>query len=165
MRYLIRSKCVVMLVAGMLAFFAAADATARCLTDQVDLRGEWGSARFEVEIADTPASRNQGLMNRPSMPRFSGMLFIYESPTRASFWMRNTLIPLDMLFVDETGLVTRIHENAVPLDETPIFGGDQVLMVLEFNGGMAARLGITEGSQLRHARLPQDTALWPCKAP
>lgn len=164
MPHLIRSKFFVMIVAGVLALFSAANASARCMPDHVDVQGPWGSARFAVEIADTPAARNQGLMHRSSMPRFSGMLFIYEAPTQASFWMRNTLIPLDMLFVDQTGLVTHLHQNAIPLDETPIYGGDQVLMVLEINGGMAARLGITEGSVLRHARLPQDAALWPCDA-
>ncbi len=96
------------------------------------------------------------------MPAMEGMLFIYDRPQPASFWMRNTLIPLDMLFLDETGTVTRIHENAVPEDETPIPGGDAVLSVLEINGGMAARFGIEEGSQLRHPDLPQDVAAWPC---
>nr|WP_223814347.1 DUF192 domain-containing protein [Roseicitreum antarcticum] len=137
---------------------------ARCLPGQVDLRGPWGTARFSVEIADTPETRNQGLMFRENMPRFAGMLFIYQAPQSASFWMRNTLIPLDMLFVDAAGEVTRIHHDAVPLDETPIFGGDDVLMVLEINGGMARRLGITEGTALRHARVPQAGALWPCDA-
>lgn len=140
----------------------AAPLAAACRDDQVEMRGPWGAARFSVEVADTDATRARGLMHRESMPQRAGMLFIYDSPRRASFWMRNTLIPLDMIFADETGLVTRVHSRAVPLDETPIDGGDDVLMVLEINGGLAERFGIAEGSELRHPRLDQDTAAWPC---
>lgn len=113
-------------------------------------------------MADDPQERAKGLMFVEEMPAMKGMLFIYEQPQPASFWMRNTLIPLDMLFLDQTGTVTRIHENAVPLDESPIPGGDAVLSVLEINGGMAERLGIEVGSELRHPDLPQDVAAWPC---
>ena len=76
--------------------------------------------------------------------------------------MRNTLIPLDMIFADETGTVTHVHENAVPLDETPIPGGDDVLLVLEVNGGMAGAIGIVVGSQIRHPALDTTLAVWPC---
>ncbi len=136
-----------------------------CAPSQVDLRGDWGNARFAVEIADDGAERARGLMFRESMPTMSGMLFIYERPQPLAFWMRNTLIPLDMLFVDDTGTVVKIHKNAVPLDETSLSGGpDPLLAVLEVNGGMTTRLGITEGSQLRHPFMPQDVAAWPCVA-
>ncbi|QFU08411.1 hypothetical protein PARPLA_03010 [Rhodobacteraceae bacterium THAF1] len=101
-------------------------------------------------------------MNVESMPTMQGMLFVYESEQPASFWMRNTLIPLDMLFMDDSGTITHIHENAVPLDETPIPGGDKVRAVLEINGGLSARLGIEEGTVLRHPALPQDEAAWAC---
>lgn len=142
---------------------AAAQAQSGCREDQVDLRGNWGQVRFAVEIADTDDTRATGLMHRENMPRFSGMLFIYDRPDRAVFWMENTLIPLDMLFVDETGRVSHIHHEARPLDRTPIDGGADVLMVLEINGGMARRLGITEGSALRHPRLDPAKAVWPCE--
>ncbi|NBB98319.1 MAG: DUF192 domain-containing protein [Alphaproteobacteria bacterium] len=138
-------------------------AVAQCAPDRVDLRGDWGQARFSVEVVDTPESRAQGLMFRESLPRSAGMLFIYEAPTVASFWMRNTLIPLDMLFVDPEGRVSHIHHDARPGDETPIPGGDNVLMVLEINGGLARVLGIETGSALRHPRLDQTDALWPCE--
>ena len=137
-------------------------AFAACSEDAVELRGDWGSARFAVDVADDPQERAKGLMFVEEMPAMKGMLFIYERPQPASFWMRNTLIPLDMLFLDETGTVTHIHENATPLDETPIPGGDAVLSVLEVNGGMAERLGIDVGSVLRHPDLPQDVAVWAC---
>jgi hypothetical protein len=141
---------------------AAGGVSAACSESAVDLRGDWGSARFTVEVADDAAERAQGLMNRPSMPRSAGMLFLYEAPQRATFWMRNTLIPLDMIFMDPTGTVTRIHENAVPLDETTIDGGPGVQAVLEINGGLARAVGIDVGSELRHPGLDQSVAAWPC---
>lgn len=134
---------------------------ADCDPARVDLKGDWGSARFSVELADDPQERSLGLMNRETMPRSAGMLFVYEQPQRAVFWMKNTLIPLDMIFMDETGTVTRIHENAVPLDLTGIDGGEKVQFVLEINGGLSGRLGITEGSVLRHPSIGSDAA-WPC---
>jgi uncharacterized membrane protein (UPF0127 family) len=148
---------------AVLALLPASAAVASCADGAVDLRGDWGSARFTVEVADDPAERAQGLMNRPSLPRGAGMLFLYEAPQRATFWMRNTLIPLDMIFMDETGTVTRIHENAVPLDETTIDGGDGVRAVLEINGGLARAIGIGVGSELRHPGLDQSRAAWPCE--
>ena len=145
---------------GLLA--AGVPVQAACSEERVDLRGDWGQARFRVEIADTDALRAQGLMNRENLARSAGMLFIFEAPTSPSFWMRNTLIPLDMIFVDPTGAVTHIHQNAVPHDTTPIPGGDNVLMVLEINGGLSEAMGIDVGSQLRHPRLDDDIALWGC---
>lgn len=151
------------MAAGLAVLAIAGSAAAECREDRVDLRGPWGQAAFTVELAETEASRAQGLMHRPSMPRFSGMLFVFEPPPgRAVFWMENTLIPLDMLFLDEAGVVTRIHHEARPLDRTPIDGGDAVLYVLEINGGMARRLGISEGSELRHPRIDPALAVWPC---
>ena len=137
-------------------------AWAVCAPDRVDLRGDWGQARFTVEVADEPAERSQGLMHRESMAQSAGMLFVYERPQRVSFWMRNTLIPLDMIFMDADGIVRRVHENAVPLDETSIPGGDDIQYVLEINGGLAGRLGIVEGSELRHPQIAPNPA-WSCE--
>jgi uncharacterized membrane protein (UPF0127 family) len=149
------------LVLAML--LAPAPVAASCRDDSVELRTPAGAAvRFTVEVADDAAERAQGLMNRPSMPRGAGMLFVYERPQRAVFWMKNTLIPLDMIFADPSGTVTRVHENAVPLDETGIDGGDGVRFVLEINGGLARRLGIGPGTVLRHPAVPQDGAAWRC---
>ena len=121
---------------------------ADCQADTVKLRGEFGVVDFTVEVADTDESRSNGLMHRRSMPRFSGMLFIYDTPRRVSFWMRNTLISLDMLFFDEHGVLQKIHPRAVPLDETPIFGGEAIQYILEINGGMAESLGIETGAEM-----------------
>ena len=140
----------------------AATVHASCVETQVDLRGDWGQARFSVEVADDPAERSQGLMDRERMARSAGMLFVYYSPQRVAFWMRNTLIPLDMIFIDATGTVARIHENAVPLDETAIPGGDAIQYVLEINAGLSSRLGIDAGTVLRHPALGEN-AVWGCK--
>ena len=136
-------------------------AFAACEPDRIDVRGDWGQAQFSVEVADEPAARSQGLMHRESLARFASMLFVYERPQRAVFWMKNTLIPLDMIFADSSGRVTRIHSNAIPLDETSIDGGDGVQFVLEINGGLAETLGISVGSELRHPSISGDVA-WSC---
>ena len=138
-------------------------AWAACAPDVVELRGPSGQQRFTVEVADDGAERAQGLMFRESMPSSAGMLFVYEEPQAVSFWMKNTLIPLDMIFADETGRVTRVHSNAIPGDTTPIQGGEGVRFVLEINGGLATRMGIAEGSELRHPAIAQDSAVWPCE--
>lgn len=133
-----------------------------CRLDQVDLRGDWGQVRFQIEIADSGEERARGLMHREDMANGAGMLFVYEYPQRVAFWMKNTLIPLDMLFLDETGVVTAIHENAVPHDLTPIEGGDQVFAVLEINAGLIARYGIDVGSEMRHKVFSKSGEIWPC---
>lgn len=150
------------IMALLVAMLAPVAGWAECRDAAVDLRGPWGQAQFTVEVVDTPETRAQGLMFRESMGRWAGMLFVYEEPGRAVFWMRNTLIPLDMIFVDPAGIVTRVHSDAVPLDETPIDGGGGVLYVLEINAGMAERLGIAPGSELRHPRIDPALAAWPC---
>ncbi|APO86868.1 hypothetical protein A9199_01085 [Donghicola sp. JL3646] len=139
----------------------AQPAAAACSLDKVLVRGDFGQARFTVEVADTADERAQGLMNVPEMPTMAGMLFVYERPHQVAFWMHNTLIPLDMIFADETGTITRIHPNAIPLDRTPIDGGAQVQFVLEVNGGLAGRLGIAEGDVLQHPSIGENAAL-PC---
>lgn len=132
-----------------------------CSDTQVDLRGDFGTARFTVEIADDDAERAQGLMNRESLPSGQGMLFIYERPRPASFWMKNTLIPLDMVFVGADGVVRNVHANAVPGDLTPIHGGDEILAVLEIRGGLAKAIGIEPGVEMRHPTFGADAA-WSC---
>ncbi|WP_101068121.1 DUF192 domain-containing protein [Roseovarius salinarum] len=149
-------------ILAVLALAGAAAAAPACRPDTVHLRGEWGQARFSVELADDAGERSRGLMHRENLPRSAGMLFVYKHPHRVGFWMKNTLIPLDMLFLDETGTVRHIHHEARPLDETPIFGGDDTLAVLEINGGLARQIGITEGSELRHPAFEPDEAAWPC---
>ena len=137
-------------------------AAAACRPDRVNIEGDFGSAWFRVAVADDPQERAQGLMFVEAMPLMEGMLFVYERPQAASFWMRNTLIPLDMLFAEADGTITRIHENAEPLNETPIPGGDAVQYVLEINGGLARQIGIEEGAILQHPAIGPEAAL-PCE--
>jgi uncharacterized protein len=132
-----------------------------CSDDRVDLRWEGGKASFSVEVADDSDERAKGLMFRDKMALSAGMLFVYDSPRRASFWMKNTLIPLDMVFADPAGRVTKVHANAVPGDLTSIDGGEGVQFILEINGGLAKRLGIAEGAELRHPAIGAD-AVWAC---
>ena len=158
----LRGPAAAPLLATLLWLALSTGLLAACRDDIIDLRGPWGQARFTVEIADTPQTQALGLMHRESLPRNAGMLFVYPAPQRATFWMRNTLIPLDMIFVAPDGVVRHVHHEAVPLDETVIDGGDGILMVLEINGGLARTFGIAPGSELRHPRLPQQDAAWPC---
>jgi uncharacterized membrane protein (UPF0127 family) len=126
------------------------------------VRGDFGSAQFTVEVADSPAERSRGLMFVEHMATTQGMLFVYGRPQSVSFWMRNTLIPLDMVFVDDTGVIRNIHSMAQPLDETSIFGGTEIQFVLEINGGLADRLGMDVGDQMQHISFGND-AIWPCE--
>lgn len=132
-----------------------------CAADQVALRGPWGTATYSVELAITPEQRSQGLMFREELPKTAGMLFIFDPPRRVGFWMRNTLIPLDMIFADRNGVVQRVHVNAIPGDETTIPGGPGVFAVLEINGGQARTLGVAPGTELRHPLFGAQAA-WPC---
>lgn len=143
----------------------AGPAWAGCTPGEVAFRTKAGVVRYRVELATTEAERQRGLMHRRSLARDAGMLFLWPQPRSVAFWMRNTLIPLDMIFIDARGRVTRVHARARPLDETPIPGGQNVLAVLEINGGEAARAGIRPGVTMRAAAMPQDRAVWRCDAP
>ncbi|MEY8843338.1 DUF192 domain-containing protein, partial [Cribrihabitans sp. XS_ASV171] len=116
-------------------------AQAACAPDRVDLRDGATQVQFTIELADEPAERARGLMFVEELPRQAGMLFVFDPPRGVSFWMKNTLIPLDMLFIDRRGVVQRIHHEAIPHDETQIDGGDDIYAVLEINGGLARRYG------------------------
>ncbi|MEP3346068.1 MAG: DUF192 domain-containing protein [Litoreibacter sp.] len=144
------------------SLFTGASFAESCDHDHVSIRGDFGSMSFRIEIADDVQERALGLMHRESMPTLSGMLFVYDRPQPLSFWMRNTLIPLDMIFVEPSGRIAKIHPNAVPLDESAIHGGDHLTHVLEIGGGLAAKFGISEGDILRHSSFNQNEALWPC---
>lgn len=139
-------------------------AAAECRDDRVTVSGGFGQAAFTVQVADDPRERARGLMHVERMGTLEGMLFAYEAPGPASFWMANTLIPLDMIFAAPDGTITAIHADAVPLDRTSIRGGEGVQFVLEVNGGLAGRLGIAVGDTLQHPlidALPGEAAS-PC---
>ena len=107
-----------------------------------------GPHRFTVELATTAAQMMQGLMFRRNLAPDAGMLFDYQAPSMATMWMKNTLIPLDMLFVDAAGHIVNIHERAVPGSLDAIAAAAPVRAVVELNGGTAARLGIRPGDRV-----------------
>lgn len=110
-----------------------------------------GDHRFTVEVARTPAQQQAGLMFRRSLAGDRGMIFPYDPPQDVAFWMKNTLIPLDMVFIRADGTIARIAANTAPetLDTVP--AGEPIAAVLEIRGGRAAELGIRSG----------DRADWP----
>ena len=108
--------------------------------------------RFTVEVARTAEQQAQGLMNRETLAPDRGMIFPYDTPQPQSFWMKNTLIPLDMIFVRADGSVARIEANTAPLSLDPVASGEPVSAVLELAGGRAAELGITAGAKVEWPR-------------
>ncbi|WP_146345554.1 DUF192 domain-containing protein [Falsiphaeobacter marinintestinus] len=149
-------------LAALIVIFSGGQASAGCKPDSVDVRGPFGQVSFQIELADTPKARSRGLMFRENMPRGAGMLFVYDKPQRATFWMKNTLIPLDMIFADQSGTVTHVHTNAIPHDTTLIDGGRGVFAVLEINAGLSESYGILPGAELRHTAFANGPAIWPC---
>ncbi len=159
--------CAVVLASALGAVPGAAQSTAApvaCHPDTALLTlPSGGQAQFRLEIADDEDERELGLMNRDHLARSAGMLFVYPDERRVAFWMRNTLIPLDMIFVDGAGRVVSVHENAKPHDETPIPSGAPVRFVLEINGGLARAIGIAPGAVLSHPAIAPEIALVPCR--
>ncbi len=113
---------------------------------------EVGSVEFEVEVADTSAKRTLGLMNRTNMPDNKGMVFVFDVEQIPSFWMKNTLIPLDMIFISADEKIVYIQRNAQPCRtlECDHYKPDKLVKyVVEINGGLADKLGIREGQRVR----------------
>ncbi len=102
----------------------------------------------QVEIADTDATREYGLMNRTSMPLDHGMLFIFDYQTPVSFWMKDTLLPLDMVFLDSNGRIGDIYKNATPLSEDVYTAKSPSKYVIELNGGYCDMYGIKIGDNV-----------------
>ncbi|MFK7840427.1 MAG: DUF192 domain-containing protein, partial [Bdellovibrionales bacterium] len=104
-----------------------------------------------IELALTPEQQAKGLMFRAEIPNDYGMLFVFNEEAPRSFWMKNTLIPLDIIFVKRNGEILHIHENAVPLDLTPIRSDGNAYAVLEINGGLSKTLGLNSGDKIDHS--------------
>jgi uncharacterized membrane protein (UPF0127 family) len=121
--------------------------------ESVTIRTAQGSKVIRAQVADTPERREIGLMYRKQMADDEGMIFDFQEPQSLAFWMRNTLIPLDIIFIDERGRVINIVANARPMDETPLPSSAPALAVLEINGGLASKLGIHPGDVVVDSRI------------
>ncbi len=147
----------VFFLAGFTASGAAQEGLAVFGRDSLVIRTEAGAEhRFEVELALSPSQQSQGLMYRPSLAGDAGMLFVYRPSRSVRMWMRNTAIPLDMLFVSESGEIVKIVERTVPFSLAIIASGRPVSGVLEINGGTASRLGLRPGDQVLHSAFDQE---------
>ena len=112
-----------------------------------------GDYTFNIEVVDTDETRARGLMFRQSLAPDAGMLFDFFDERHASFWMQNTLIPLDMIFIGADGIVKTVHVNARPLDTTSIPSGVPVRFVLEIPGGRSQEIGLAPGDRFEHPRV------------
>ncbi|NEU12210.1 DUF192 domain-containing protein [Methylobacterium sp. BTF04] len=114
-----------------------------------------GPHRFEVEVMRTDADRSRGLMFRRSMAPEHGMLFDFAAVAPVAMWMKNTYLPLDMVFIRANGTIVRVAADTEPLSTKVIPSGEPVLSVLELNAGTAARLGIRSGDTVEHPLFQQ----------
>jgi uncharacterized protein len=118
--------------------------------DRIDLITKSGPHRFSIEVVADEASRAQGLMFRQSMADDHGMLFDFRREQPASFWMKNTYIPLDMIFIRADGTVVNIAEDTVPMSEAAVNSSAPVRFVLEVNAGIARKIGLKAGDRAVH---------------
>ncbi|MEO7223834.1 MAG: DUF192 domain-containing protein [Devosia sp.] len=139
---------------GLAVFALASVLLAACSNaeSRLVLHTAKGDFVFTVEIADDGAERAQGLMFRDHLAADAGMLFDYQKEQLTAFWMQNTLIPLDMIFIGADGIVKNIHVNARPLDTTSIPSGVPVRFVLEIPGGRSTEIGLAVGDRMEHPR-------------
>jgi uncharacterized protein len=114
-------------------------------------------AALSVEVADDSTKREVGLMYRKHLDEYAGMVFVFPQPAELKFWMKNTVIPLDMIFADQTGRVTGVIADAVPFSETPVGVPGLSQYVLEVNGGFAARHSIVAGERMQFSGFRPET--------
>jgi len=144
-RALVALACVVALLAGCRSSRAA---------DAVVIHTSSGEeVEVAVELATTHEARQLGLMYRDSLAPGTGMLFLFPTAAQQSFWMRNTRIPLDILFIDDAQRIVRLHADTTPYSEASLPSGKPVRFVLEVPGGFAAAHGIREGDRVELGRL------------
>lgn len=150
MKSLALALCVLSLMGVSACKDDAAHASSATGIDRLSIVTPKGQQDFAVELAITPPQMQKGLMNRESMAHDAGMLFYFGNEEERGFYMKNTLIPLDMIFIRKDGVIHSIHENARPLDETTIFSKGPVAAVLELNGGESRKRGISPGQTVHH---------------
>jgi uncharacterized membrane protein (UPF0127 family) len=138
----------------------AADASVR-QEDALRIEAKGTTHPFRVEVAATPEARTRGLMYRDHLAEDAGMLFVWPRSQPVRMWMKNTLVPLDMLFLDDAGRIVGVVERAVPHDLTPLGPDRPVRAVLELAGGTVRRLGLAEGQRVRHPALDSGSMAAP----
>ncbi len=137
------------LVVGIACFAGACESKKNAIPGQVrTARVQIGKMNFDLEIADTVATRRRGLMYRQSMPEDRGMLFVFDYPEVLHFWMKNTYIPLDIIYLDADGRVVTIKQMK-PLDTTTVSSEKPAKYAIELNQGMAQKAGVREGDIIR----------------
>jgi uncharacterized protein len=148
-------RCLLVLLAVLSVLnlpFAGADGrVAAADLQSLEIASKSGVHVFAVELASTPEEQAKGLMYRRQLPEGQGMLFDFHREQPTSFWMKNTYIPLDMIFIRGDGRILRIAENTMPLSEALVPSGGPVRAVLEVNAGTAKKLGIAPGDRVGHA--------------
>ena len=144
----------IILISLLSAFYTNAIAQTQNLeTQPLTISTAQGEFAFSVEVADEPRERNIGLMNRSKLDPLRGMLFAFDQPQVITMWMKNTLISLDMIFIDREGVVKNIAERTTPHSLAVISSGEPVSFVLELGGGMAAYIGLASGDRVKHQML------------
>ncbi len=147
-----RSYLVAVFAAVLLTGCTPGEPAARTLpTTKVVIDTQKGPVAFTVEVASDPASQQRGLMYRKTLASDAGMLFDFHRPSPVVFWMKNTPLSLDMLFIRADGTISTIAANAVPYTEDPIPSSEPVRAVLEINGGRAYDLDIQPGDKVHAA--------------
>lgn len=138
--------------------FGASDSVAQMRRETLVLVTSGGERKIDIEVAETSEQKAMGLMFRTSLADTAGMLFPYDPPQNISMWMKNTFIPLDMVFIRADGIVHRIEVRTTPHSERTIDAGAPCAAVLELAGGAADRLGLKAGDKVLHAHFqkPQN---------
>lgn len=119
--------------------------------DELKIESQDGQTHnFKIELALTPRQQAKGMMGRTLMPEDTGMLFVFKNVATRSFWMKNTLIPLDMLFIARDGTINQVHDSAIPHNLTPVVSKQPAYAVLELKGGISKQLAIKSGDKIDH---------------
>lgn len=147
-KFIVAAVVAVCVLSGL--YFGNASASKNLKEGKVSITSADGVVHeFKVELALTPEQQEMGLMHRESMPEDSGMLFVFGDEKERAFYMKNTLIPLDMIFIKKNGVIGYIHENAIPHDLTSILSNGKAYAVLEINGGVSSKRGIKAGDVVK----------------
>jgi uncharacterized membrane protein (UPF0127 family) len=145
------SRALRLLVVALALVAAGVSVRAESALEKLELVTAAGVKTFQVEVMRTESDRARGLMFRRYMPEDRGMLFDFRIEQPVMMWMKNTYLPLDMIFISRAGKVVSIAKDAEPMSETIIPSGAPAYAVLELNAGAAARIGLKTGDQVRHA--------------